>query len=366
LDGLITIFREVADPRDVNARHDLASVLFLALAATLCGAKTCVDIADFAASREEELSQIVDLPHGAPSHDTFSRVFRLLDPAELEAAFGRCMATLRQALGIGGPKGVVAIDGKALRRGYETGKAFMPPLMVGVWDSQTRLSIAQARAPDGAEVKATLDLLKALSLKGCLVTADALHAHPAMAKAVRKAGAHYALGLKGNRPKLLADVQAAFAAAGDDLPVHQTLETRHGRRELRAASVLPASKLAADPGWTDLVAVGRIQAERTKDGKTATSTRYILLSRKLTPSKLAQVVRAHWSIENHLHWTLDVVFDEDDARSRKNHAPENLAVIRRLALNILSSHPDTKSISRKMKIACWQQTFFFELFAHMR
>jgi len=366
LDGLITIFREVADPRDVNARHDLASVLFLALAATLCGAKSCVDIADFAASREEELSQIVDLPHGAPSHDTFSRVFRLLDPVELEVAFGRCMAALRQALGIGGPNGVVAIDGKALRRGYETGKAFMPPLMVGVWDSQTRLSIAQARAPDGAEIKATLDLLKALSLKGCLVTADALHAHPAMAKAVRGAGAHYALGLKGNRPKLLADVQAAFVAVGDDLSVHQTLETRHGRREVRAASVIPATKLAADHGWTDLVAIGRIQAQRTQNGRTATSTRYILLSRKLTPSKLAQVVRAHWSIENHLHWTLDVVFDEDDARSRKNHAPENLAVLRRLALNILSSHPDNKSISRKMKIACWRQDFFFELFAHMR
>jgi predicted transposase YbfD/YdcC len=365
LDDLITIFREVADPRDVNARHDLASVLFLALAATLCGAKTCVDIADFAASREEELSQIVDLPHGAPSHDTFSRVFRLLDPVELETAFGRCMAALRQALGIGAPKGVVAIDGKALRRGYEAGKAFMPPLMVGVWDSQTRLSIAQARAPDGAEVKTTLKLLKALSLKGCLVTADALHGHPAMAKAVREAGAHYALGLKGNRPKLLADVQAAFAA-GDDLPVHQTLETRHGRRELRAASVLPVSKLTANHGWPDLVAIGRIQAERTKNGHTATSTRYILLSRKLSPSKLAQVVRAHWSIENHLHWTLDVVFDEDDARSRKNHAPENLAVLRRLALNILSSHPDNKSISRKMKIASWRQDFFFELFAHMR
>lgn len=143
MDGLITIFREVADPRDVNARHDLASILFLALAATLCGAKTCVEIADFAAAREKELAEIVDLQHGAPSHDTFSRVFRLLDPAELETAFGRCMAALRQALGIGGPKGVVAIDGKALRRGYEAGKAFMPPLMVGVWDSQTRMSIAQ-------------------------------------------------------------------------------------------------------------------------------------------------------------------------------------------------------------------------------
>jgi hypothetical protein len=133
LQALIAIFREVRDPRDFNARHDLAAMLFIALAATLCGAKTCVDIADFAAANEAELAQIVDLPHGAPSHDSFSRLFRLLDPEEMTEAFARFQTALRVELGLPPAKGVVAVDGKSLRRGYERGRSFMPPLMISVW-----------------------------------------------------------------------------------------------------------------------------------------------------------------------------------------------------------------------------------------
>lgn len=365
--SVITILREVHDPRQPNARHDLADILFVALAATLCGAKTCVQIAEFGDDRLDELRRMVDLPHGAPSHDTFSRVLRLLDPSALAVAFEACMAQVRAAMKLPGPKGVVAIDGKSLRRGYDKGRAFMPPLMVGVFDSQTRLSIAQARAPDGAEISATLDLLKGLTLKGCTVTADALHCTADMARAVRQAKAHYALGLKSNRHQLLAQAQAAFAAfADDDLQSFETRERRHGRDELRRASVLPAQRLARTFDFPDLAAIGRIEAQRTIDGRPATAVRYVVLSKLLSPRKLQEVVRAHWSIENQLHWTLDVVFDEDDARSRKNHAPENLAVIRRLALNILRTHPSEQTIGRKMRRASWDIAFFFELFAQMQ
>src|SRR5664279_88863 len=186
-------------------------MLFVALAATLCGARTCVDIADFAAANEGELSQIVDLPHGAPSHDSFSRLFRLLDPEEMTAAFARFQMALRAELGLPPAKGVVAVDGKSLRRGYERGRAFMPPLMVSVWDAETRVSIAACRAPGGNEVAGTLALLKALTLKGCVVTADALHCHPAMAAAVLATGADYALGLKGNHGPLYQAAIDAFA-----------------------------------------------------------------------------------------------------------------------------------------------------------
>ena len=298
----IAIFREVRDPRDVNARHDLSAILVLALCATLCGAKTCVDIAEFAQAREKELRQIVDLPHGVPSHDTFSRVFRLLDPAELAVVFARCMAAIRDELGLGPTRGVVAVDGKSLRRGYERGRAFMPPLMVSVWDSQTRLALAQARAPDGDEVAATLALLKGLVLKGCTVTADALHCHAGMAEAVRAQKAHYVLGLKGNQSALLADTMAAFAAAGADLCIHETLDEGHGRREWRGACVLPAAHLAQRHVFAGLAAVGRIEAERRlADGRGVTAIRYVVLSRALSPAKLLEVVRAHWSIENQLH-----------------------------------------------------------------
>nr|WP_255466964.1 ISAs1 family transposase [Roseicella aquatilis] len=152
----------------------------------MCGARSCNAMAEFAASRQADLAEIVPLPHGPLSHDTFSRLFRLLDPAELAKSLTAFLTALRAALDLAPPRsaGVVAIDGKALRRGYEAGQAFLPPLLVSVWDAETRLAIAAARAPVGSEVAATLALLKSLVLKGCTVTADALHCHPAMAEAV--------------------------------------------------------------------------------------------------------------------------------------------------------------------------------------
>jgi len=367
MQSIITIFREVRDPRDCNARHDLGAMLFIALAAMLCGAKSCVDIADFAETNMDSLGEIVDLPHGAPSHDSFSRLFRLLDPDELSAALQRFGAALRAALGIGPASGVVAIDGKSLRRGYERGRACMPPLMVSVWDAETRLSIAARRAEGGDEIAATLAVLKSVVLKGCIVTADALHCHPQMAKAVRAAGAHYALGLKANHGPLYRAASAAFAKAdaAGTLAVHERHDSGHDRSERRRVSVL--ARPADAPPFPGLVALARIQAERVQaDGKRVSATRYVALSKRLSPARVLEVTRTHWSVENDLHWQLDVVFHEDDARTRKNYAPQNLAVIRRIALDILRSHPADKSIARKMKLAAWSKPFFFELFTHMR
>lgn len=366
METMLSILREVRDPRDFNARHELSAMLFIALAASLCGAKSCVDYADFAAVNEADLSQIVDLPHGAPSHDSFSRVFRLLDPAEMATVFSRFAVALREGLGLGTPHGVVAVDGKSLRRGYQRGRAFMPPLMVSVWDAQTRVSIAACRAPGGNEVAGTLALLKPLMLKGCVVTGDALHCHPAMAEAVLATGADYALGLKGNHGPLYQAAIAAFAEADAKgfLPCHETSERGHDRVEWRCASVLKCPPRA--PGFPGLAAIGRIEAERGCGDKLATSTRYVALSALLSPARLIEVVRAHWSIENQQHWQLDVTFHEDNSRTRKDNAPQNLAVIRRIALDILRAHPDKRSIARKMKYASWSKEFFYDLFAHMR
>ena len=168
--SLLTILREVRDPRDFNARHDLSAMLFIALSASLCGAKTCVDYADFADANEAELPEIVDLPHGTPSHDSFSRLFRLLDPSEVSSALQRFAQALRQGLGLGASKGVIAVDGKSLKRGYERGPAYMPPLMVSVCDAETRICLAAQRAPGGNEVAGTLAALKSLMLKGCIAS----------------------------------------------------------------------------------------------------------------------------------------------------------------------------------------------------
>jgi predicted transposase YbfD/YdcC len=366
METLISIFREVRDPRDFNARHDLSAMLFIGLAATLCGAKSCVDIADFAAAHEEELAEIVDLRHGAPSHDSFSRIFRLLDPDEMAQLFARFVAVLRKGLGLDAAGGVVAVDGKRLRRAYERGRVCMPPLMISVWDAETRLSLAARHAPGGNEVAATLAALKGLVLKGAILTGDALHCHPAMAAAVRATGAHYALKLKANNAPLFACVEAAFsvADAGGKLVSYEESDSGHDRQERRRASVIAPPVDA--PVFPDLTAVGRIESERNANGKLAKRVHYVLLSKRLTPQRMLNVTRTHWSVENQLHWPLDVVFSEDDARTRKNYGPQNLAVVRRIAIDILRAHPDNRPVGRKMKLAAWKKEFFFELFAHLQ
>lgn len=363
---ILSILNEVRDPRDFNARHDLGSILFIALAATLCGAKTCVDYADFGAANEEMLAEIVDLPHGAPSHDCFSRIFRLLDADEVSAALTRFCQAVRTALNVGPPKGVVAVDGKRLRGAYERGRSFMPPVMVSVWDAETRVSIAGGLAPGGNEIAGTLAVLKAITLKGCIVTADALYCNPATAQAVKATGADYALGLKSNHGPLYAAAVEVFAEADarGHLPLFETTDRGHDREEWRCANVIKHPPGTATlPG---MVAIGRIESERRYGGKIETATRYIALSTILTPQRLLEVVRAHWSVENDLHWQLDVSFHEDNARTRKDNAPQNIAVIRRMALDILRAHPDKRSIARKMNLARWRKSFFYELFAYMQ
>lgn len=367
MERLITILREVHDPRDFNARHICASMLFISLMATLCGAKSSVDIADFAAANEADLAEIVELPHGAPSHDAFSRLFRVLDPDGMAKAFSAFAKALREALQLGPAKGVIAIDGKRLRRGYERGRAHMPPLMISVWDAETRLSVAARASGDGNEVKATLDALKSLDLKGCVVTADALHCHPKMAQGVLARGGHYALKLKGNNAPLRDCAVAAFARADTrgSVAFCETSESGHDRCERRRVSVVAAPKDA--PNMPGLAMFGRVENERRKQkGETSAFVSYVALSKPMSPRKVMEAIREHWGVENNLHWPLDVVFNEDDARSRKNHAPQNLSFIRRMALDILNAHPDKRSIARKMKLAAWSKEFLFELFTHMR
>jgi predicted transposase YbfD/YdcC len=363
VEQILTIFREVRDPRDFTARHDLGEILFLVLCGLLCGETTSVDIADFAAGHEDEFREVLDLRHGPPSHDTISRVLRLLDPHELEQALRACLSAMGQHLRRGS---VLAVDGKALRGAYEAGQRHMPPLMVSVFDGLTRLSLAQTRAGPGGEAAAARTLIESLRPKGCTLTADALHCRADTAAVIREVGAHYVLGLKANQQTLYASAEATFAQKPDDLAHLTRSERGHGRSEQRTASVRPAPA-AARAKLPGLVAFGRIERVRRVDGQPEERrTHYYALSRRLTPEKLALLVRGHWGIENNLHWPLDVIFDEDDARSRKNYAPENWAALRKIARNILEAHPDDVSIRRKMKRASWSKDALFNLFTHMR
>lgn len=362
--GFSVLFEAVPDPRAGNARHDLIDLLFIALAATLCGAQSCADMAEFGEAKQGLLRQVLRLPHGVPSHDTFSRVFRLLDPVHFEAAFRRFVEGFAEALAASDK--VVALDGKALRGAYEVGARKTPLHLVSAWAADQRLVLGQRRAEGGAEVKATLELVALLRLDGCIVTADALHANRAMTAAVRARGGDYALTLKGNRGPLHRAVIGLFDQPGPAAAT--TAETCHGRYEERSAWVVPLPPdWAVRHGFADLAAAARIDSlRRGSDGSEQRERRYVVLSRLLEPNAVLRVVRAHWTIENRLHWLLDVVLDEDRARSRKDAAAENLALIRRLALNILQTDPYPASIRRKIKRARWQNSYPLSLIRQMR
>jgi predicted transposase YbfD/YdcC len=362
MESFISVSLDVEDPRAGNARHNLLEVLFVALAAVLCGAKSCADMADFGEAKEGLLRQVLRLEHGIPSHDTFSRIFRLLDPEQFEAAFRRFMAAFAKTSRL---EGVVAIDGKALRGAFERGARTTPLHLVNVWSAEQRMALAQRKAPGRNEVAAALEVIKLLSLRGCIVTADALHCNRAMAQAVLDRGGEYVLALKGNQGAILADAERLIAAAPAADEIAPQAETGHDRFERRRAVVVPAATLAKDHEFPGVRAVAQVQLLR-RGKQDEIIVRHFLLSRPLSAAKLLDVVRTHWSIENQLHWVLDVVFDEDRARNRKDHGPENIALLRKLALNLLRANPDKASLRRKVKRAGWDDAFLLSILGQMR
>jgi predicted transposase YbfD/YdcC len=364
----LDIFDEVPDPRDFTAQHPLPEILFVAFAAVLCGATHCTEMALFAKSRLELLRQFIPLERGAPSHDTFSRVLAALDPAAFNDAFMRFMAAFGEQARIDVPKGHVAVDGKSLRRAYAKGCSHMPPLVVTVFASDTFMSLAQTVAQAGGEAQAAIAALELLSLKGLTVTADALHCHRRMTKTVRDRGGHYVIAIKGNQSKLANEANAALdaAAARKATRFHQTEEVAHGRHEVRRAFVVPFAQTPGKNALVDLCAVGRVESWRTVEGKTKHKVRCYALSRKMPAEELLATVRGHWSIENDLHWQLDVLLGEDQLRARKNNGPANHAILRRLTLNVLRADPENIPLSHKRLKARWADQDFLRLITHMR
>ena len=360
-------FRRLPDPRADNARHALLEVLVIAFAATLAGAEGPSDMAAFGRGKEWLFRLFLRLEHGIPSHDTFSRVFRLLDPRAFEAAFRRFMAAFAKRHGLD-LSGVVAIDGKALRGAFERGRQSTPLHMVNVWAAEARVCLAQRKAPGRNEAAGALEVLDLLDLNGCIVTSDALHCHRAFATAVLQRGGDYVLALKKNQSKLFAATGRRFGRGGTRSVAEQRDPSTHDRREWRRATVMRDTSFAAAYDFPGVVALGRITSHRRRKGGHAEPplVRYFLLSKYVPAKRLLRVVRSHWGIENRLHWVLDVIFNEDGNRSRKDNAPENLAVLRRLALNVVRSHPAATSLRQKIKRAGWDDAFLLGMLGHMR
>ena len=359
----LAAFQAVPDPRAQNMRHNLAELLIIAFLAVLCGATDCVGMEAFGISKLKFLKRFLKLKSGIPSHDTFSTVLRMIDPKGLDAAFAGLAAKLVAALGC---NGVIAIDGKVLKGAYDKGKSSEAEMMVSAYATGLRMTLATVAAKKRNEVAAALDVLDLIDLKGKMVTADSLHCNRKMATKITDRGGDYCLSLKGNQDSLLSDARACL---GQVKPAHPTAksETRkHGRIETRIATVVAAKDMAEHHEFAGLKAFGRIEATRTIDGKIETCVSYLALSRCLEPAELLRVKRAHWGIENGLHWGLDVAMREDDARNRKDNGPANIAVLRRRARDLVARDKSKGSLAGKLKRAGWNDAFLLELLNHMR
>lgn len=361
-------FGDLPDPRRGNARrHDLLELLTIALAATLCGAESCVDFELFARSKEEFLREFLTLDGGVPSHDTFSRLFRLLDPTAFSACLTRFANGLAEASDENSP---VALDGKGLRCALAKVRTVSPVALVNAFASTTGLALGLVGVPHGTgEIAALRALLDLLDLKGRTVTADAMHCQRETAQAILDKGADYALGLKSNRFTMYDDAVLFM----DDPAVQadstaQTVDADHGRIETRRARVVSdVAWLAERYSFPGLQALGEVTATREDgSGRTTTRRRLFALSRPMTGQDLLATVRSHWAIENQSHWILDVVFDEDHSRARTDNAPLNLAVLRRLALNLAKANQTRGSIRGKLKRAGWDNSFLAALILQMR
>ena len=359
MEEFVACWEGLEDPRTGNASlHDFHELLMIALCTVLCGGQSAVDMDLFARAKEPFLRGFLTLAKGLPSHDTFSRLFRLLDPAQFQAAFQRFMAGFSEQC-----QGVVAIDGKVLRRSFDqaSGKAALH--MVSAWGCEQRMVLAQiATQAKSNEITAVPALLKLLSLKGSIVTTDALNCQRAIAQQIIEQGGDYALALKGNQGTLHDDVRTYL-----DDPVARTVTAKpcvdadHGRIETRTATVCSDIGWLDEHRWPGSAAIGKVVRRREVATKTTTETAYYLLSAALPPERLNDVVRSHWGIENRLHWRLDVVMNEDQDRSRLGHAPENLAVLRHLALNVMQKDGTKGSLRGKFKRAGWEDAYLTKL-----
>lgn len=339
---LADVFVSIEDPRQAGkVKHDLVELLVVAVNGVLVGADTFVEIELWAREKLDWLRKYLRLEYGIPSHDTFGRLFGLIDPEQFEAAFRNWVSSILPALGAE----IVAIDGKTSRR---SGKVDSSPLhLVSAFAAGAGLALAQrATSEKSNEITAIPELLSTLALKGCTVTIDAMGTQTAIAQQIRQRGADYVLAVKDNQPRLaesIHDFWRSFRAHPPDWTQHsfaETVEKDHGRIETRRCYAFhQLDCLAESEQWKDLRSFAVLESER-RIGQTATSElRLYISSLDADGKRIADAVRSHWSVENRLHWVMDVMFNDDQMRARTRHAAHNLAVLKHITLNLIRLDP---------------------------
>ena len=357
-------FMTLKEPRRRNCcLHLLLDTVTIAICAVIAGCDTWEQIELFGNNHYDWFKRFLPLPNGIPSHDTFERVFDLIAPQEFQRCFTNWTQSVCRGLGLKH----VPIDGKTLR---SSGKADLKPLhLVGAWAAEQQLILGQVAVDDKSnEITAIPRVLELLDLHGAFVTIDAMGCQKHIAAQIVDQGGHYALAVKENQPKLLEDIRESFIHALDtdyanlSHDTYETTDKGHGRTERRIYTVLHFTDLLRGaPDWKGLTTIGMCCSERTVNGVNSEEIRYFIGSKKASAKVYAAALRHHWGIENNLHWQMDVSFAEDDHRTKKRHAAENFAMLRRIALNLLKLHPSKHSINSKRLLAGWNKDFLQEV-----
>jgi Transposase len=357
----LNYFSSLTDPRVERTReHHLEDILFIAIASIICGGDSWNDMEEFGKAKEEWLRTFLQLPNGIPSHDTFNRVFSALNPEELEGCFiewTRSVANLCE-------HEVIAIDGKSMCGTRDFGNKSIVH-MVSAWAEKNHIVLGQVKVSEKSnEITAIPRLLELLVLKGCIVTIDAMGCQKEIASKIIDKEADYLLALKGNQGNLLEQVEDSFRF----LPVYnfdEQVDAGHGRVETRRCSVIKdLSMIESKKEWKALGCLVKIESERyiKSTGKSETETRFYISSLLPNAGLINQSVRAHWGIENSLHWVLDVGFNEDDSRKRNGFAAQNYSLLNRIALNLLKNDRTTKVGVRSKRLkAGWDNRYLIKL-----
>ncbi|WP_373529915.1 ISAs1 family transposase [Nostoc sp.] len=357
-------FLGIEDPRiDRTKRHKLIDIMTIAVCAVICGADGWVAIETYGCAKYEWLKTFLELPNGIPSHDTFARVFAQINPQQFQSCFLGWMKSIQKIT----EGEVVAIDGKTLRSSYDKSSDQSAIQMVSAWATTNRLVLGQVKVDEKSnEITAIPELLKVLELSGCIVTIDAIGCQKEIVRLITQQNADYVITLKKNQGNLYNEVEKLFQSGigtGFQKIQHSTYkaeEVGHGRHEIRHYLMLSDIQERLDPDsiWSKLNSVGMVESVRNANGKTTVETRYFISSLESNAEKFANSVRNHWGIENSLHWILDVALREDDSRIRKDNAPENFAVLRHIAVNLLSKEKRVKrGIKNKQFLAAMDNNY---------
>ena len=364
-------FADVPDPRREHLRlHNLWEIIAITILAVVSGADSWVEVAKYGVSKLAFLRTFLELPNGIPSHDTFGRVFALVNPIALQAGFVKWVQAIAETtLGR-----VVAIDGKTARRSFDKAAGKGPLHMVSAWASENRLLLGQQACDSKSnEITAIPELIKTLEISGAIVTIDAMGCQKEIAATIRDAEADYVLAVKDNQPTLHDDIRQVFAEGLDngfaEMEHHSycTEEQGHGRIETRVYHIVaaPAELAERHAGWKGLRSIGMVYCERQEGNKKPSiETRVFITSMPPRVKKFARAVRNHWGIETSLHWVLDVGFREDASRLHKGYGQENMGLIRRLSASLLHNEPTCKAgVACKRKCAGWDDDYLLKVLA---